>query len=342
MIEILSAGLFTTVQDEGRWGYQAFGMPVAGCMDRYACRVANILAGNPPEAACLEMTLTGDSLQFHQDAFVAVTGADMQGTLNGEPVANWSAFAVPAGSVLTFGYAQEGCRGYLAVNGGIDVPKVLGSRATYTRAAVGGVEGRKLRADDRLKIGGEARLAGAACSLPPEYKPSYGGSVTLRVLPGPQDDLFEPDGLTTLFNSGYTITNEADRMGYRLDGAVIKHKGKADIVSDALCQGAIQVPGHGMPIVMMADRATTGGYTKIGTVIGPDLTLMAQAKPGDTVSFRQCSDEGAVEALKFERERYAAIEAWRADAGKPPAGEVRSFWMTVNGQTYSIEISEER
>ncbi|MDR3592915.1 MAG: biotin-dependent carboxyltransferase family protein [Negativicutes bacterium] len=342
MIEILTAGLFTTIQDQGRWGYQAFGMPVAGAMDRYACRVANIMAGNSPEAACLEMTLTGDSLRFEKETFAAVSGADMQATLNGEPVANWSAFPVPAGSVLTFGYAQEGCRSYLAVNGGIDVPLVLGSRSTYTRAAVGGLEGRKLRAGDVLKIGGQALLAGASCALPQEYRPACGSSITLRVITGPQDDLFSAEGLATLFNSSYTISNEADRMGYRLEGPVIAHKAKADIVSDALCQGAIQVPGHGMPIVMMADRATTGGYTKIGTVIGPDLTLMAQAKPGDTVSFRQCSDGGAVEALRTERERYAAIAAWRAGAAGGSPAEVKRFRMTVNGQSYSIEISEER
>ena len=342
MIEVLSAGLFTTVQDEGRWGYQAFGMPVAGAIDRYACRVANILAGNPPEAACLEMTLTGDSLRFEKDAFVAVSGAGMQATLNSEPIADWSAFPVAAGSVLAFGYAQEGCRGYLAVHGGIDVPQVLGSRSTYTRAAVGGVEGRKLRAGDFLKIGNQARMAGIACALPHEFRPVYGSSVTLRVLIGPQDDLFTPEGITTLFNGSYTISNEADRMGYRLEGPVISHKAKADIVSDALCQGAIQVPGHGMPIVMMADRATTGGYTKIGTVIGPDLTLMAQAKPGDGVAFRQCSDEGAVEALRTERERYAAIADWRAGVTGTEKASVKSFTMTVNGQVYSIEISEER
>jgi antagonist of KipI len=342
MIEVISAGLFSTVQDEGRWGYQAFGMPVAGAMDRYACRVANILAGNPPEAACLEMTLTGDSLRFEHDAFVAVSGADMQATLNSEPIAAWSAFPVSAGSVLAFGYAQDGCRGYLAVYGGIDVPQILGSRSTYTRAAVGGVDGRKLRVGDVLKIGSQIQMPGTACLLPKEYRPDYGGSVTLRVLIGPQDDLFTPEGLATLFNGDYTISNEADRMGYRLEGPVITHKGKADIVSDALCQGAIQVPGHGMPIVMMADRATTGGYTKIGTVIGPDLTMMAQAKPGDTVSFRQTSDEGAVEALRAERERYAAIAAWRAGASRVKGAISKSFTMTVNSQVYSIEISEER
>lgn len=342
MIEVISTGLFTTVQDEGRWGYQAFGMPVAGAMDRYAFRVANILAGNPPAAACLEMTLTGDSLKFDQETFVAVGGADMQATLNGDPVAAWSAFPVPAGGVLAFGYASEGCRSYLAVHGGIDVPPVLGSRSTYTRAAVGGVEGRKLRASDRLNIGAQNLPANDSCALPAEYRPTYGSHITLRVLLGPQDDLFTAEGLATLFNNSYTISNDADRMGFRLQGPVISHKAKADIVSDALCQGAIQVPGHGMPIVMMADRATTGGYTKIGTVIGPDLTLMAQAKPGDTVSFRQCSDGGAVEALRTERERYAAIAAWRAGAADQRAAVVKRFRMTVNGQAYSIEISEER
>lgn len=341
MITVLNAGLFTTVQDAGRWGYQSYGMPVAGAMDRYAYRVANILAGNQPEAAVLEMTMSGDTLRFERAAYVAICGADLQPTLDGVRVQTWTAFPVPAGGVLAFGWAASGCRAYLAVAGGIDVPVVLGSRATYTRAAVGGFGGRQLKAGDSLAVleaaGGTQPLA-----LPEAWRPVYGTEVALHVLPGPQDDLFTAEGLTALFGESYIVSDEADRMGYRLEGPPIKHVAKADIVSDALPQGAIQVPGHGRPIVMMADRQTTGGYAKIGTVISSDLARLAQAKPGDTVRFVRCSDEEAVAALAAERQTYADIAAWRAAAFSPAApGPVRRFTLTIDGQPYAIEIREE-
>jgi antagonist of KipI len=342
VISIVTAGLFTTVQDGGRWGFQAYGMPVAGAMDRHAYNLANILAGNPPGAACLEMTVTGDTIRFETDAYVAICGADMQPSLDGRAAATWSAFPVAAGSTLACGYAVRGCRTYLAIRGGIDVPPVLGSRSTYTRAAVGGLGGRQLKAGDTLAFGRSDPADNRPLLLPEAYRPvGAGDGITLRVLPGPQDDHFTAAGLATLFASAYTVTDEADRMGYRLEGPKIEHGGKADIVSDALPQGAIQVPGHGMPIIMMADRQTTGGYTKIGTVIGPDLALLAQAKPGDTIRLRRCSDEEAVDALKSERALYEAAAAWRASAPSMDQSSVRRFTMTVNGQNYSIEIREE-
>lgn len=345
MITVLSAGFFTTVQDEGRWGYQAFGVSISGAMDRQSYRLANILAGNKSNTAALEMTLKGDTLKFEQDAHAAICGADMQATLNGQSVANWSSFFVPAGSELVFGFAVDGCRTYVAVNGGFDVPLVLGSRATHTRAALGGYKGRKLASGDVLTIGKDAQLGGSTCVLPERFQSLYGSSIVLRVLPGPQDDLFTPEGLATFFSSNYEISNEADRMGYRLEGPVIAHRAKPDIISDALCQGAIQVPGHGMPIVMMADRQTTGGYTKIGTVIGPDLAIMAQAKPEDSVTFRQVTDEEAVAALRAETDRCSAAEAWRKEVVTAQATRIvaptRCFRVTVNGTPYSVEISEQ-
>ncbi|EAX48247.1 urea amidolyase related protein [Thermosinus carboxydivorans Nor1] len=338
MITVLNPGLFTTVQDYGRWGYQAFGMPVAGAMDRYAFRLANILAGNADNAAVLEMTLRGGSFRFEQDCLVAVCGADMQGMLNGQKIRNWSSFWVPAGSELTFDYAVTGCRAYLAVHGGIDIPIVLGSRSTYTRAGVGGYQGRQLQTGDQLPVGCEGKYLAVPRHLPEQFIPQYGNHVQLRVLLGPQDDLFTTKGIDTLFTAVYTISSEADRMGYRLEGEKIEHSGKPDIVSDALCLGAIQVPGHGMPIVMMADRQTTGGYAKIGTVIGPDLPKLAQAKPGDTVSFVRCTDEEAVAALRVEQQTYAQIQAiWAADYASRPT---RVFNVKIGEQTYRVEITE--
>jgi biotin-dependent carboxylase-like uncharacterized protein len=340
MITVLTPGLFTTVQDAGRWGYQAYGMPVAGAMDRFAYRMANILAGNQENAAVLEMTIKGDAFRFEKECLVAVCGADMQGSLSGAQIRNWSSFLVPAGSELAFDYAASGCRTYLAVHGGFNVPEVLGSCSTYTRAAVGGLEGRTLKAGDILKPGGEAQTPVRPQTLPAQFIPQYHSEIILRVLLGPQDDLFEPEGIATLFSGSYVISSEADRMGYRLEGTPVKHKSKPDIVSDALCQGAIQVPGHGMPIVMMADRQTTGGYAKIGTVIGPDLSLLAQAKPGDAVRFVQCTDEEAVGALKEERERYALAAQCLESQPLTAVGQSRIFKLTVNGQLYNVEIQE--
>lgn len=340
MITTMQPGLLTTVQDSGRWGYQAYGMPVAGAMDRYAYRIANLLVGNRPSAAVLEMTLKGGVFRFDQDIHVAICGADMQASLNGNKVLNWSSFLVHAGSELAFDFAISGCRAYLAIRGGIDVPVVLGSRSTYTRAGVGGIEGRALRAGDVLKVGDEVEAIARATTLPSEFAPVYSNEIKLRVLLGPQEDYFTQAGIDTLFNTSYTISSEADRMGYRLEGAKIQHQGKADIVSDALCQGAIQVPGHGMPIIMMADRQTTGGYAKIGTVIGPDLMLLAQAKPGDVVTFLPCSPEDGVAALASEQAMYEQIQRVILPVSKQKLGAEKNLQISINGQVFHVNIKE--
>lgn len=310
MIAVLASGFLTTVQDEGRRGYRAFGMPWAGAMDRYALAAANLLAGNPPGAAVLEMTLSGGSFRFEEAAYVALCGADMGATLEGAPAGNWVAFPVASGATLSFGSAARGSRAYLAVLGGIDVPVVLGSRSTYTRAGVGGFGGRALAETDILRIG-PAPAAGKLPpwrSLPDRLVPACGGEVRLRVLTGPQEDMFASDGIATFFSSAYTVTDRNDRMGYRLEGPAVRHKGEADIITDALAPGAVQVPGDGMPIVMMADCQTSGGYAKIGTVIGPDLRLLAQSRCRDTVRFLHCPGEEAITALCEERAAYTAIK----------------------------------
>ena len=302
MIEVVNPGLFTTVQDNGRFGYQAFGLPVAGAMDDYAYRAANILANNPPGAAALEMTLAGGTFHFTQDSYAAVCGADMQGKLNGGEFRSWTASFVPAGSTLEFKFAASGCRAYLAVSGGIDTPLILGSRSTFTRGVLGGHEGRALKAGDKLPIGRPDTLPSTPLALAAEFIPEYRQNITIRVMLGPQDDLFTQEGIDTFFGSEYTVTPESDRMGCRMEGAVpVKHLDKPDIVSDALCRGAVQIPGHGMPIVMLADRQTTGGYTKIGTVIGADLWKMAQVTPGTKVRFIKASDEEAAAAFHEQR-----------------------------------------
>ncbi|MCX7780894.1 MAG: biotin-dependent carboxyltransferase family protein [Negativicutes bacterium] len=341
MFTTINPGFFTTIQDEGRWGYQAYGMPVAGAMDRYAYRVANLLVGNKPNAAAIEMTMLGAAFKFDDEQLVAICGADMQAKLNGASVKNWSSFIVPKGSELRFEYAASGCRAYLAVRGGIDVPSVLGSRSTYTRAKVGGLQGRALQQGDVLDIGQDIDSEAGPRTLAAQYIPQYDQKVTLRVLLGPQDDMFPAEAIATFFGSCYTITEEADRMGYRLEGAKITHIDKADIVSDALCFGAIQIPAHGMPIIMMADRQTTGGYAKIGTVIGPDLMKLAQAKPGDSVRFEKVEEPAAVEALRAERQLYLQIlESFKPKTAVLSESLQRYYQVNVGGTVYSVAIQE--
>ncbi len=339
MIKVRKAGMFSTIQDQGRWGYQAYGMPVAGAMDRYASRVANLLAGNAADAAVLEMTLLGGSFIFSEETRAAICGAEMKATLNGKSVENWSSFLIPAGGELEFSFAENGCRAYLALQGGFEVPLVLGSRSTYSRGGIGGFSGRALQNGDELSVAAAKKAEWRPCRLPQKYAPRQTDEITLRVLLGPQDELFTSAGLETFLTQIYLISNEADRMGYRFEGAKIEHCAKADIISDALCLGAVQVPGHGMPIVMMADRQTTGGYAKIATVIGPDLRLLAQAKPGDAVRFAACSDAEAVAALKREEAAYLEIASLLA---APPQKKTatRCFRVSLAGRSYDVEIEE--
>ncbi|WP_425060004.1 biotin-dependent carboxyltransferase family protein [Sporomusa carbonis] len=342
MFTTINPGFFTTIQDNGRWGYQAYGMPVAGAMDRYAYRVANLLVGNKAGAAVIEMTILGATFKFDESQLVAICGADMQAKLDGVGVNNWSSFVVRKGSELKFEYAVTGCRAYLAVRGGIDVPSVLGSRSTYTRAKIGGLEGRALRQGDVLNIAQDIEDIENGIQtrvLEAQYIPCYDQNISLRVLLGPQADMFTAEAITTFLNNEYVITDEADRMGYRLVGPKITHVNKADIVSDALPFGAIQVPAHGMPIIMMADRQTTGGYAKIGTVISPDLSKLAQAKPGDLVHFSLCSENEAIDAFKEEQQRYTDIVRSFHDQ-KNSSGLVRHFSIVVNQQAYKVQVEE--
>ena len=341
MITVLKPGFFSTIQDEGRWGFQAFGMPVAGAMDRYAYRIANLLVGNRPEAAVIEMSLLGASFKFDEPQIIAICGADMQAELNGVKVANWTPLQAPRGSELRLDYAPTGFRAYLAVQGGIDVPAVLGSRSTYTPARIGGLEGRALQPGDVLEVGQDYDPDARSRMLPAEDIPKYGREVRLRVLLGPQDDMFSAESVARFFDSEFVITDEADRVGYRLHGPKIAHRDKAVIISDSLPMGAIQIPAHGMPIIMMADRQTTGGYAKIGTVIGPDLSRLAQARPGDRVRMRKIDEREAVAALRTERQVYLRlIGSFTKTSALPEAGPEPTYRVLVNKVAYRVGIQE--
>jgi biotin-dependent carboxylase-like uncharacterized protein len=309
VIEVLAPGLLTTVQDLGRPGWRAFGMPGAGAADRHAFAVANLLAGNPPGAAALELTLQGGAFRFERPGFAALAGAEMGAALDGRPVRGWSAFRAGAGATLALGGAARGVRAYLAVRGAIDVAPVLGSRSTYLRAGVGGLGGRALRLGDRVPVGEATGPDPAPRALAPSLVPGYGDALVLRAMPGPQDGLFRPEALAVLFGETWRVGARSDRMGWRLEGPALAHAGAADVVSDAVLPGAVQVPGDGRPIVLGVDAPTVGGYAKIATVIGPDLARLAQARPGAMVRFRRCAEGEAVEVVRAERRALDALAA---------------------------------
>ncbi len=304
-LEVLDGGLLTTVQDLGRVGYQRYGVPVAGAADAASLRAANFLVGNEPGAAALECTALGPSLRFLRTTIGAICGANLGPVLERGDLGPWEippnlSFLARAGNVLRFGARQAGYRCYLSVAGGWGVPQVLGSRSTYLTSALGGLQGRALERGDVLT------------ALPSERHPSPGrrwqGDVTsanaetvVRVVFGLQEDYFYKKTKETLTSSEYTIAASSDRMGCRLDGPSLRHKKAREIVSDGMVLGAVQVPPDGQPIVMLADRATAGGYPKIGTVIGADVPRLAQLMPGERLRFEAVDLAQAAEALRAVR-----------------------------------------
>jgi biotin-dependent carboxylase-like uncharacterized protein len=343
MIRVLHPGLYTTVQDEGRNKYLAFGMPKAGVMDRYSARMANLLCGNPFSAAVLEIAMGGGRFQFEQTGRIAVCGAEAELKLNENRIQTWTAVDVSEGDILEISAATLGLRNYLAISGGVDVPVVMGSRSTYSRAGIGGFEGRPLKAGDRLPVGQALPMTAAPIGVPPEFIPSISSEISLRVLLGPQDNLFASQGIETFLNSCYTVSNDVDRMGYRLEGTPIEHINGADIISDALAPGAVQVPGNGNPIVMMVDCGTTGGYAKIATVISSDLAKISQAQPQDCIRFVQCTDEEAIQAYRDEMECYRKVAECVAKgipAKAVHASKGKQMKISIEGQIFNVEIEE--
>lgn len=302
MLEIISAGMLTTIQDGGRRGFQKFGVPVSGAMDLYALAVANILVDNEQTEAALEMTLVGCTAKFTQSAVFAVCGGDFDLTLGGAPIEMSRAYRANVGDILAIGGAKSGCRAYLAVQGGFEIEPVLESGSTYLKGGFGGNFGRALKAGDCLKLRGtDAPISDLTNRFAPIWR--LPPVKNLRVVLGPQDDLFSERGIATFLGENYKISPASDRMGYRLEGEQIEFAPEQDgnIISDGVTMGSIQVPA-GKPLIMMADRQTTGGYAKIATVISADLPICAQCKPGDTVKFELVTMQQA-QALLRRRKR---------------------------------------
>lgn len=294
-LTVIRPGMLTTVQDLGRWGRQNLGVPVAGPMDAYSHRFANLLVGNADTAAALEITLIGPELQADAAIVCAVSGARFDIAVNGLPVTLDRPFEIPPGGRVRFGNRLAGARAVLAVRGGIDVPPVMGSRATSLVSRMGAFGGRALIVGDVLPIGSDVAVRPQSASVPLRL-PS--GGARLRVILGPHDGMFTPAALEALSGGRYVVSAQSNRMGYRLEGRPLAHSVSADILSDATPIGSLQVPASGQPILLMADRQTTGGYPKIATVISADLPIAGQLAPGDWVEFTPVTPAAALDALR--------------------------------------------
>jgi biotin-dependent carboxylase-like uncharacterized protein len=320
MIEIVAPGLATTVQDLGRPGYYHLGIPLSGGMDRLALQAANLLVGNDPGAAVLEAVFMGPQITFAADSMVAVTGAELPPKVDGEPRETWTSFPVRAGQTLSFDYLKKGARAYIAIGGGIDVPEVLGSRSTYALGALGGHEGRKLQAGDRLKLGAADASVKAGRTVAADLRRSPGASAELRVLPGLYWHRITEQSGRDFFADTWKVAPEADRIAYRFRGGRPLEfvprtppfgagSDPSNIVDACYPYGSIQVPGGAEPIVLHRDAVSGGGYFMLGTVISADMDLIGQLQPHAQVRFAPVDMK---EALAGRRERKALLNKLHA------------------------------
>jgi antagonist of KipI len=303
-LTVVKPGMLTTVQDLGRRGYQGLAVPVAGPMDWYSHRLANQRVGNDRMAAALEVTLIGPELAAEGDVLAAVSGAEFEITVDGAAVHARRAFAVPSGARLRFGARRRGSRATLAVKGGFDVPATLGSRATHLVSAMGPF-GRSLRAGDRLPV---SNSAGGATVQNGRALPLPDGGARVRVVPAAHRDRFTEGAWSKLISERFVVTPQSNRMGYRLEGPRLSHSRGADMLSEAMPIGAIQVPSSGQAILLMADRQTTGGYPTIANVITADLPIAGQLAPGDWIAFQPCSLDEAIAALRAREADIATAD----------------------------------
>ncbi|MCC7055537.1 MAG: biotin-dependent carboxyltransferase [Gemmatimonadaceae bacterium] len=318
-VHVRQPGLLTTVQDLGRMGWQHIGVPVGGAMDPVAHRVANLLVGNDDDAAALECTLGGIALQFTAPTLVALAGRDITASLDATPIPGWRPFLAPRGALLVL---HDGCRTTIAFAGGVDVPQVLDGRGTSLRAAFGGLAGRPLRRDDRLALSPPtalgARIAAqldarsrvvANWSAGMSIRPAYTDTPTLRIIPGPEHGLLTDASRDLLLGDTFRVSPDSDRMGFRLTGQPLALTSASEMLSSGVTAGTIQLPPGGAPIVLMADRQTTGGYPRIGDVITVDLPLLAQLRPGDDLRFAPVSLDAAQSLYRSREHNISGARA---------------------------------
>lgn len=313
-IKVIHPGLLTTIQDLGRFGSQKFGVLVSGAMDPISLRIANILVGNNEGEGALEITLYGTAIEFESDELIAITGGDLQATIDGKKAPMWRPILIRKGSILKFKSAVYGCRAYVAFAGGIEVPVVMGSKSTYLRAGIGGLHGRALQKGDVFECGSHNKISQSFMhkleKLPTHFKwsvnytefLSFNKTQTIRVIKGSEFARFNQSSQQAFFTNPYTLTNQADRMGYRLEGETLCLSEKFELLSEGVTYGTIQVPSNGQPIILMVDRQTAGGYPKIAQVISVDLPLLAQLQPHAKIQFKEVTLEQAESAL-IEKEQ---------------------------------------
>ena len=306
-IRVLKAGMLTTVQDLGRNGYQSQGFSVAGVMDVRSFKIANLLLDNPENEAVLEFTLIGPTLQFTSETIIAITGGDFQPTINGNPAPMYTALYMNRGDILKFGSARTGSRGYIAFSSYLDIPVVMGSRCTNLKSKIGGFKGRKLHDEDYISFRIKRRYLLFFLSRKLDLDEFDQEEAELRVVLGPQCDMFTKDGIHTFLSETYMVTSDFDRMGCRMEGPFIASKNGSDIISDGIAFGSVQVPSHGKPIILLADRQTTGGYAKIATVATVDIPKLVQRKTDHKIRFKAITVEEAQKLYLEEEKEYVAM-----------------------------------
>lgn len=342
-LRFIKAGLLTTIQDLGRESYQQYGVPVSGAMDSHALQMANLLVGNNRDSALIEMTLLGPEIEFQSDECIALTGADCNPTINSKPVEMEVTLLVKKGDQLKCNYAKGGIRSYLAIAGVFDIPKVMGSYSTYLRGGFGGYKGRKIIDGDEIQIISNPPVE--IRRLPKENESKIKVNNIIRVILGPEDEAFTEKGIETFLSQSYRLTTQSDRMGYRFEGEEIEHKKSADIISAGITLGAIQIPGDGKPIIMMADHQTTGGYTKIANVVSVDIPLLAQMIPGDEIYFQRISINEAHSLIRKQEEDFKRLETFfkkevLCDQNENKASAVKNYNIRVNNNNYTVTVEE--
>lgn len=319
-IKVIRPGLLASIQDLGRYGFQKYGVIISGAMDPISLRIANLLVGNEEGEAAIEVTLMGTSLLFEEDLLISITGGDLSPAIDGKAVPLWRPVYVKKGSVLQFRACKSGCRSYVAVSGGFAIPKVMNSKSTYLRGGIGGYEGRALQTDDKLhsnqlpermislfqqlkrKCHSRSFIATTWYVHSEHFMKTKQASI-IRVIRGAEFDRFTQASQSRLFEEDFQITPKSDRMGYRMSGAILELEESFELISEAVSHGTVQVPQDGNPIILLADRQTTGGYPRIAQVATVDLPNIAQLKPGEKIQFNEITLEEA-EQLYLKQEQW--------------------------------------
>lgn len=321
-IKVVNPGILASIQDLGRYGFQKYGVIVSGAMDSFSLRISNLLVGNCEGEAAIEVTMVGTSFQFKKDAIIAITGGDLTPVIDGKDVPLWRPVEVKKGKNLQFTSCRSGCYAYLAISGGYDIPNVMNSQSTYLRGVIGGYKGRALQANDLILFKNNEQATNELVTYFRNkqndksfnsvdwYVPAAQvlNKQEIRVIKGVEFERFSPDSKMKFFNTGYKITPQSDRMGYRLSGPKLQLDKPFDLLSEAVAQGTIQVPHDGNPIILLADRQTTGGYPRIAQIATVDLPAIAQLKPGEIVRFKEITLEEAEQLYLAQEQNIEDIK----------------------------------